>query len=542
MSLPALRSMTTVLLLAASACGVSLPPPAIAHPAVAPLRRLEQRLVDDVPPAEALVDASLAVCWALPGERRSALPRNARELAEAAAFFDWENGDTLGQHLFSASLWDDAIEALARAAAEVDAAVAAEAAAAVAATARFVLLPPAERDAALDALAAAVASDAFLAARRAALATAKQQRREAAAASSSERAAEVFAAARLRRVRQDFVAVAPPPADDERIVRALYAVAVRELSAGLLGPLGFPTSKLGLRSLVAASRHAGSQRGAAALGTVWHAADEPAPLIVRAGAAAAAAAPAPSTADGAGALSSYSPISGIPTLPSSARTLVLVFSSLGWHGVVRAEYAATLRAVGDDTLVLAHCLDTAQSWYMTDPYSGEYDDGRWWDATLSALCAPYGRVCILGESMGATAALRFSRHASANGAVVALVPQIDVRDFDYSGRDDFGDARKERLRADLVSACAGAEARIVLHVGQDPPDLRQLDYLPPRLLASERVRVVRHAVAGHALGAGLKHRGVLRRTVLSDLLGHTYRLPPAGERHETCELDTKQNT
>ena len=179
---------------------------------------------------------------------------------------------------------------------------------------------------------------------------------------------------------------------------------------------------------------------------------------------------------------------------------------------------------------------------MTDPYSGEYDDGRWWDATLSALCAPYGRVCILGESMGATAALRFSRHASANGAVVALVPQIDVRDFDYSGRDDFGDARKERLRADLVSACAGAEARIVLHVGQDPPDLRQLDYLPPRLLASERVRVVRHAVAGHALGAGLKHRGVLRRTVLSDLLGHTYRLPPAGERHETCELDTKQNT
>ena len=105
MSLPALRSVTTVLLLAASACGMSLPPPAIAHPAVAPLRRLEQRLVEDAPPAGALVDASLAVCWALPGERRSALPRDARELAEAAAFFDWENGDTLGQHLFSASLW-----------------------------------------------------------------------------------------------------------------------------------------------------------------------------------------------------------------------------------------------------------------------------------------------------------------------------------------------------------------------------------------------------------------------------------------------------
>ena len=43
-----------------------------------------------------------------------------------------------------------------------------------------------------------------------------------------------------------------------------------------------------------------------------------------------------------------------------------------------------------------------------------------------------------------------------------------------------------------------------------------------------RMRVVRHAVPGHALGAGLKERGLLKRTVLRDLLGHTYRLPAAG--------------
>ena len=98
---------------------------------------------------------------------------------------------------------------------------------------------------------------------------------------------------------------------------------------------------------------------------------------------------------------------------------------------------------GDDRIVVAHALDTLQSWFMTDPTSGEYDDGRWWDAELARLCAPYARVCILGESMGATAALRFARHAT--GSVVALVPQIDVRDFgaSYAGRADFSDARRQ---------------------------------------------------------------------------------------------------
>ena len=61
---------------------------------------------------------------------------------------------------------------------------------------------------------------------------------------------------------------------------------------------------------------------------------------------------------------------------------------------------------------------------------------RWGRVTL------IWQVCILGESMGATAALRYSRHGS--GTVVALVPQIDVRDFEYAGRADFGDDRKVR--------------------------------------------------------------------------------------------------
>jgi hypothetical protein len=92
------------------------------------------------------------------------------------------------------------------------------------------------------------------------------------------------------------------------------------------------------------------------------------------------------------------PVGVAPAARTGARTLVLVFSSLGWHGVVRAEWGATLRFAGDDALDVAHCLDTSQSWFQTHPHTGEYDDGAWWDAELSRIAAPYERVCILGES------------------------------------------------------------------------------------------------------------------------------------------------
>ena len=83
----------------------------------------------------------------------------------------------------------------------------------------------------------------------------------------------------------------------------------------------------------------------------------------------------------------------------------------------------------------------------------------------------------------------------------------------------------------IQAACRESGARIVLHVGRDPPDLKQLSYLPAEAEESGRLRVVRHDVPGHTLGAGLKAAGLLRKTVLGDLLGHSYQLPAAGE---TC--------
>ena len=97
--------------------------------------------------------------------------------------------------------------------------------------------------------------------------------------------------------------------------------------------------------------------------------------------------------------------------------------------------------------------------------------------------------------MGATAVLRFARHAT--GSVVALVPQIDVRDFDYAGeRADFDCDRKARLRRAVEAATAETRARVVVHVGQDAADLQQLrDTLPATAVQEVRGQVDQLALA-----------------------------------------------
>ena len=76
--------------------------------------------------------------------------------------------------------------------------------------------------------------------------------------------------------------------------------------------------------------------------------------------------------------------------------------------------------------------------------------------------------------MGGTAALSFARHAD---AVVAFVPQVDLRDFPAPcDRVDFDDARRERLRDDIVNAVDASDARISIHLGRDADDLQQLTY------------------------------------------------------------------
>ena len=175
--------------------------------------------------------------------------------------------------------------------------------------------------------------------------------------------------------------------------------------------------------------------------------------------------------------------------------------------------------------------------------TGHFDGGAWWDATLAELCAPYQKVVLLGDSMGGTAALRFARHAD---AVVAFVPQIDLRDFPAPcDRADFHDAKRERLRDDIVNAVDASDAHISIHVGRDADDLQQLTYLPRAVAAyaadedagdvdeplprdgetvsqavddGRGLRIVKHDVEGHAIAAALKRRGILEDALLSSLV------------------------
>ena len=350
--------------------------------------------------------------------------------------------------LHDAELWDDALGLLACSVSGLNRRGIVEAGRAVAAATRYLLLPDFRRDAIMDAMEVALAGGGgFREARRAALASARR-------ATNAEDlvAGMAESGAALESVAHESVA-----ADDDRVREALYGCLVAAIARPALNPLGFPASKVGLRTLVAAAR-AGprrSQRAAAVLGRWWHASDAPGPLWVSEG--------------GRSAMTPWGPTEPPPP-PREGVTLVVAFSSLGWDGLVRAEWGATLSSmVAEGRVVAAHALDTAMSWFTTNPTTGEADDGVWWERALGRLCEGYGRVCLLGDSMGGSAALRFARHATSNGAVVALVPQLDLRDPPVRcDRRVFTDERCVALREAIGRACAKAAARSARGAGLDP--------------------------------------------------------------------------
>ena len=372
----------------------------------------------------------------------------------------------------------------------------------VAASAKFMLLPSNGKHDILDTLDAALAHETFLTARTMAL----------------------TACSRDSKIRHNANPEDIITEKDNEVVKALYECVIRQLGPLILTPLGFPCNKLGLRGFVVAARKAtNTQRAASALGRIWHAAKESGPMIVIPNPAAAAC------LEATGSLENY--------------TLVIAFSALGWNGIVRPEWGGTLR--DSKHTVIVHAFDSCKSWFMTNPKSGAFDDGAWWDESLADLAAPFGRVCLVGESMGGTAALRFARHASKSGTVVSLVPQINLNDFPaFSVRDDFDKVQMDRLRGQIQQSLESTNARAVIHVGRNPDDLRQLLHIEdvvqehsflglqadaplPRYSSQSshtvgnfRLRVVKHDIEGHAMGAGLKAKGVLRKVVLEDLLGN----------------------
>lgn len=189
------------------------------------------------------------------------------------------------------------------------------------------------------------------------------------------------------------------------------------------------------------------------------------------------------------------------------------------------------------SLVVAHALDTSQTWFSSNPMTGGLDGSLWWDVTLTEVCSGLCCMCFIRESMGAClygiVGRLAARHCTQNGLVVAFVPQICLEDFLHSIWADISADCMSGLCEAIQQACQETEAPVSIHVGKDEDDLyQQLNYLPkavnnydvvgedvdaslPRdgnpsctVVGDNKLRMVKHDVKGHTLAAGLKLQGV----------------------------------
>lgn len=180
-----------------------------------------------------------------------------------------------------------------------------------------------------------------------------------------------------------------------------------------------------------------------------------------------------------------------------ARTLYVVFAGM----VCFPEFKKSLRGFGDiDQL---HVLDPTRSWYMRGP-EGEWNGYEHYTAVLrrnlDALKAKraYGRVCFLGNSMGAAAACLFSEHAD---AVLAFCPQTVIpRDTIPEEVKD----RYQRLLFDNLTNAHAAGKRLSIHRGVSANDIAHCDRLPPGIEP-----IVHEGCDAHNLPGHLKSQGVL---------------------------------
>ena len=201
-------------------------------------------------------------------------------------------------------------------------------------------------------------------------------------------------------------------------------------------------------------------------------------------------------------------------------SVIVVFSSLG-SGLCRLEWTGTLKAIGISDQVLhvdvLHVMDFAYSWYCQDPtctWRG-YD---YYKNELIERIKPYNKVFFIGDSMGGSAALRFSSLAQ---SVLVFTPQIDIAKYEAVTRMDFTREQREQFHSEILETMRDEmnKAVVTIHYGtQCIEDVRQLQ--PLILEHKSNVQFIGHDFDDHVLSLHLRKHGKLAGLVHEAIVKH----------------------
>lgn len=182
------------------------------------------------------------------------------------------------------------------------------------------------------------------------------------------------------------------------------------------------------------------------------------------------------------------------------------------------NWGGALRRVRESLDKDAHHQNTSfDALFIVDPFRSWYGGGdrRYEDyrEPLKEATSKYEHVILLGDSMGATAALMYAELAD---YVHAFCPQINLSTSSIRPAEEheWEDTLRERVLKG-VSACKGS---ILVHVGNWHHDIQQSNAIPTSM---EHARVKIYGVNSHRLAITLDKGGklipLLESTILNQL-------------------------
>ncbi|KAL7551757.1 hypothetical protein ACHAWF_014946 [Thalassiosira exigua] len=223
-----------------------------------------------------------------------------------------------------------------------------------------------------------------------------------------------------------------------------------------------------------------------------------------------------------------------PSGMGRAKSLVIAFSSLGM-GLVRFEWQGSLaklnnqlHAEGGDSFDVLFVADPSQSWYQKGSRGGrDFVGFREYEKRIRAASRPYGRVSLVGDSMGGSGALLFSHLATE--AVVAFSPQVNLAGDAHVSRYDMTARIREKYVRRLLSSVdeVGFGVRVIVHRGVENADIGHTDFLVNRFSQdapkgprhSGELEVIEHPdCEHHNIAAHLKEKGQLAKVLSRNLV------------------------